>query len=86
MRGQAVFFWGDLRPRPPAGTSAAAGVALVVRKISRALAQQPTLLKICWYPTCPVAGFRLLPAEEQERLTKSLDIRGISGFLMSDNV
>lgn len=33
-----------------------------------------------------MAGFPLLPAEEQGRLTKSLDILGISGFIRSDNV
>lgn len=39
-------------------------VTAAVRKISRALAQQPSLLKICCYPNCIVAGFPLLPAEE----------------------
>lgn len=85
MRGQAVFFWGDLHPRPPAGTLAARA-ASVVRKISRVLAQQSTLLKIYCYPNCAMSGFPLLPAEEQERPTESLDILGISGFIISDNV
>ena len=83
--GQAVFFWGDLHPRRPTGTSAA-GAASAVRKISRALAQQPTLLKICCYSNCAMAGFPLLPAEEEGRLTKSLDILGIAGFIVSGNV
>lgn len=83
--GTGCVLLGGTSPRPLTGTSAARA-ASVVRKFSRALAQQPTLLKIYCYPNCAMAGFPLLPAEEQERLTKSLDILGVSGFIISDNV
>lgn len=75
-----------LHPWPPTGTHSAAEVTAAVRKISRALAQQPNLLKIYCYPNCVMAGFPLLPDEEWGRLTKSLDILGISGFIISVNV
>lgn len=83
MRGRAVYIWGDLLPRLPSGTSAARA-ASAVRKISRALAQHPTLLKIGCCPNCTMAAFPLLPAEKRERLTESRDILGIPGFVISD--
>lgn len=80
-----VLLWKDFHPRPPAGTLSA-GAAAMIRKISRALAQQLASLRIYCYPNCTTSGFPPLPVEDQEGPTESLDILGISGFIISENV